>query len=49
MAKSPNTPPIKMAEEVADRVVAALSSRFDTLDHEIAGLKDGQKAHAAEL
>ena len=49
MAKEPTKPPVKMAEEVAERVVAALSPRFDTLDREIAVLKDGQKAHAAEL
>lgn len=49
MAKEPTTPPVKMAEEVAERVVAALKPRFDTLDREIAGLKGGQKAHASEL
>lgn len=56
MAKQPSNPPVKMAEEVADRVVAALSPRFDALDDEIASvkdeiliLKDGQKAHTAEL
>lgn len=38
-----------MAEEVADRVVVALSSRFDALDKSIASLKDGQWAHAEQL
>jgi len=49
MAKEPTKPPVKMADEVAERVVAALAPRFDTLDQEIADLKEGQKAHAAEL
>lgn len=42
MAKEPTNPPVKMAEEVADRVVAALMPRFDALE-------EGQKAHTAEL
>jgi len=32
MAKEPTTPPVKMADEVAERVVAALAPRFEAID-----------------
>lgn len=49
MTEQSANPPVKTAEEVVDRVVAALSPRFDTLDKSIAGLKGGQTAHTKEL
>lgn len=44
MADESTNPPVKMADEVADRVVAALAPRFDAIDAKIDSVRDELKA-----